>query len=129
MEELGLKPLAKIIAYADAAHEPENFTTAPSIALPKALKKANLEISDIDYFEFNEAFSVVGLANNKILGLDDSKVNVNGGAVSLGHPLGNSGSRIIVTLINVLKQNNAKLGAAAICNGGGGASAILIENL
>jgi len=129
MEELGLKPLAKIISYADAAHEPENFTTAPSKALPVALKKANMELSQIDYFEFNEAFSVVGLANNKILGLDASKVNVNGGAVSLGHPLGSSGSRIIVTLINVLKQNNGKFGAAAICNGGGGASAIVIENM
>ena len=129
MEELGLKPLAKIISYADAAHEPENFTTAPSKALPIALKKAGLEVSDIDFFEFNEAFSVVGLANNKILGLDASKVNVNGGAVALGHPLGSSGSRIIVTLINVLKQNNGKYGAAAICNGGGGASAIVIENM
>ncbi len=128
-EELGLKPLAKIISYADAAQEPEWFTTAPAKALPIALKKAGLEISDIDYFEFNEAFSVVGLANNKILGLDDTKVNVNGGAVSIGHPLGSSGSRIIVTLINVLKQNNAKYGAAAICNGGGGASAIVIENI
>lgn len=129
MEELGLKPLAKIVSYADAAHEAEWFTTAPSKALPIALKKAGLEISDIDFFEFNEAFSVVGLANNKILGLDAEKVNVNGGAVSLGHPLGSSGSRIIVTLINVLKQNNGKYGAAAICNGGGGASAIVIENL
>lgn len=129
MEELGLKPLAKIVSYADAAQEPENFTTAPAKALPIALKKAGLEISDIDFFEFNEAFSVVGLANNKILGLDASKVNVNGGAVALGHPLGSSGSRIIVTLINVLKQNNAKYGAAAICNGGGGASAIVIENM
>lgn len=129
MEELGLKPLAKIVSYADAAQEPENFTTAPAKALPIALKKAGLEISDIDFFEFNEAFSVVGLANNKILGLDASKVNVNGGAVALGHPLGSSGSRIIVTLINVLKQNNAKYGAAAICNGGGGASAIVIENI
>lgn len=129
MEEFGLKPLAKIVSYADAAHEPEWFTTAPSKALPIALKKAGLEVSDIDFFEFNEAFSVVGLANNKILGLDESKVNVNGGAVSLGHPLGSSGARIIVTLINVLKQNNGKYGAAAICNGGGGASAIVIENL
>ncbi|RLJ32752.1 acetyl-CoA C-acetyltransferase [Chryseobacterium sp. 7] len=129
MEELGLKPLAKIVSYADAAHEPENFTTAPAKALPIALKKAGLEVSDIDFFEFNEAFSVVGLANNKILGLDAAKVNVNGGAVALGHPLGSSGSRIIVTLINVLKQNNAKYGAAAICNGGGGASAIVIENI
>lgn len=129
MDELGLKPLARIVSYADAAHEPEWFTTAPSKALPIALKKAGLEISDIDFFEFNEAFSVVGLANNKILGLDAEKVNVNGGAVSLGHPLGNSGSRIIVTLINVLKQNNGRYGAAAICNGGGGASAMVIENL
>src|SRR5690606_2594056 len=129
MEELGLKPLAKIVSYADAAHEPEWFTTAPSKALPIALKKAGLEVSDIDFFEFNEAFSVVGLANNKILGLDSAKVNVNGGAVSLGHPLGSSGSRIIVTLINVLKQNGGKYGAAAICNGGGGASAIVIENM
>jgi acetyl-CoA C-acetyltransferase len=129
MEELGLKPLARIVSYADAAQDPENFTTAPSKALPIALKKAGLELSDIDFFEFNEAFSVVGLANNKILGLDASKVNVNGGAVAIGHPLGSSGSRIIVTLINVLKQNNAKYGAAAICNGGGGASAIVIENM
>ncbi|MFB9119862.1 acetyl-CoA C-acyltransferase [Bergeyella porcorum] len=129
MEELGLKPLAKIVSYADAAQEPEWFTTAPAKALPIALKKANLELSDIDFFEFNEAFSVVGLANNKILGLDPAKVNVNGGAVALGHPLGSSGARIIVTLINVLKQNNGKYGAAAICNGGGGASAIVIENL
>jgi acetyl-CoA C-acetyltransferase len=129
MEELGLKPIAKILGYGDAAHEPEWFTTAPSKALPIAIKKANLEISDIDYFELNEAFAVVGLANNKILGLDSSNVNVNGGAVSLGHPLGSSGSRIIVTLINILKQNNGKYGAAAICNGGGGASAIVIENL
>lgn len=129
MEELDLKPLARIVSYADAAQEPEWFTTAPSKAIPKALAKAGLEISQIDYFEFNEAFSVVGLVNNKILGIDASKVNVNGGAVSLGHPLGNSGSRIIVTLINVLKQNNGKYGAAAICNGGGGASAIIIENI
>jgi len=129
MEELGLKPLAKIVSYADAAQAPEDFTTAPSKALPIALKKAGLELTDIDFFEFNEAFSVVGLANNKILGLDASKVNVNGGAVALGHPLGSSGSRIIVTLINVLKQNGGRYGAAAICNGGGGASAIVIENM
>lgn len=129
MEELGLKPLAKIVSYADAAQAPEDFTTAPAKALPIALKKAGLELTDIDFFEFNEAFSVVGLANNKILGLDASKVNVNGGAVAIGHPLGSSGSRIIVTLINVLKQNNGKYGAAAICNGGGGASAIVIENM
>lgn len=129
MEELGLKPLARIVSYADAAQAPEDFTTAPSKALPIALKKAGLELTDIDFFEFNEAFSVVGLANNKILGLEASKVNVNGGAVAIGHPLGSSGSRIIVTLINVLKQNNGKYGAAAICNGGGGASAIVIENI
>lgn len=128
-KELGIKPLAKIIGYGDASCEPEKFTIAPSKALPVALKKANLSIEEIDYFEFNEAFSVVGLANAKILNINTDKVNVNGGAVSLGHPLGNSGSRIIVTLINVLKQNNAKYGAAAICNGGGGASAIVIENL
>lgn len=125
--ELGLKPLAYIKSYADAEQEPKWFTTTPSVALPKALKKIGLTVDDVDYFEFNEAFSVVGLANSKILGLDDSKVNVNGGAVSLGHPLGCSGARIIVTLINVLAQNNAKIGAAAICNGGGGASAIIIE--
>lgn len=124
---LGLKPLAYIKSYADAEQEPKWFTTSPSIALPKALGKAGLSIADVDYFEFNEAFSVVGLANSKILGLDNEKVNVNGGAVSLGHPLGCSGARIIVTLINVLEQNNAKIGAAAICNGGGGASAIVIE--
>ena len=125
--ELGLTPLATIKSYADAAHEPEWFTTAPSKALPKALNKAGIKISDVEYFEFNEAFSVVGLANMKILGLRDSNVNVNGGAVSLGHPLGCSGVRIIITLLNVLEQNNAKIGAAAICNGGGGASAIVIE--
>ncbi len=129
MESLGLKPLARIVSYADAAHEPEWFTTAPSKALPKALEKAGMTLDQIEFFEFNEAFSVVGLANNKILGLDASKVNVNGGAVSLGHPLGSSGSRIVVTLLNVLKQNNARFGAAAICNGGGGASAIVIENI
>lgn len=126
--ELNLKPLATIKGYADAALEPEWFTIAPAKALPKAIAKANVSIKDIDYFEFNEAFSVVGLANTKLLGLSADKVNVNGGAVSLGHPLGCSGARIIVTLINVLKQNNGKLGAAGICNGGGGASAIVIEN-
>jgi acetyl-CoA C-acetyltransferase len=125
----GLKPLAKIVSYADAAQEPEWFTTAPSLAVPKALEKANLSIANIDYWELNQAFSVVGLANMKILGLDPAKVDVNGGAVALGHPLGNSGSRVIVTLLHVLKQNNAKLGAAAICNGGGGASAMVIEYL
>ena len=126
-EELGLKPLATIKSYADAAQEPKWFTTAPSKALPKALDKAGISIKDVDFFEFNEAFSVVGLANMKILGLEDSKMNVNGGAVSLGHPLGCSGARIIVTLLNVLEQNDAKIGAAAICNGGGGASALIIE--
>ncbi len=125
--ELGLTPLATIKSYADAAHEPEWFTTAPAKALPKALAKANINLNDVEYFEFNEAFSVVGLANMKILGLNDRNVNVNGGAVSLGHPLGCSGVRILITLINVLKQNNAKIGAAAICNGGGGASAMVIE--
>ncbi len=126
-DELGLKPLATIKSYADAAQEPKWFTTAPAKALPKALDRANISIKDVDFFEFNEAFSVVGLANMKILGLNDSNVNVNGGAVSLGHPLGCSGVRIIITLLNVLEQNNAKIGAAAICNGGGGASAIVIE--
>ena len=126
-QELGYTPLASIKGYADAAHEPEWFTTAPAKALPKALAKAGLNQSDVDYFEFNEAFAVVGLANMKILGLTDSNVNVNGGAVSLGHPLGCSGVRIVITLVNVLKQNNAKIGAAAICNGGGGASAMVIE--
>ncbi|HIE45868.1 MAG TPA: acetyl-CoA C-acyltransferase [Flavobacteriaceae bacterium] len=126
-DELGLKPLAIIRGYADAAQEPEWFTTAPAKALPKALHKANINLDDVDYFEFNEAFAIVGLANMKILGLNKNVVNVNGGGVSLGHPLGSSGSRIIVTLINVLEQNNAKIGAAAICNGGGGASAIVIE--
>ena len=124
---MGLKPLAYIRSYADAAQEPKWFTTTPSKAIPKALEKAGLTINDVDYFEFNEAFAVVGLANAKILGLDDFKVNVNGGSVSLGHPLGCSGVRIIVTLLNVLEQNNGKIGAAAICNGGGGASAIVIE--
>ena len=124
---LGLTPLAYIKSYAEAAQEPKWFTTSPSKALPKALDKAGLSITDVEYFEFNEAFAVVGLANSQILGLDNSKVNVNGGAVSLGHPLGCSGVRIIITLMNVLEQNNAKIGAAAICNGGGGASAIVIE--
>ena len=126
-KSLGLTPLAYIKSYADAAQEPKWFTTAPAKALPKALEKAGLSVSDVDFFEFNEAFAVVGLANAKILGLDNNKINVNGGAVSLGHPLGCSGARIIVTLISVLNQNNAKIGAAAICNGGGGASAIVIE--
>ena len=125
--ELNLKPLAKIISYADSAHEPEWFTTAPSSAVEKAIKKANIKKSDVDYYELNEAFSVVGLANMKLLEIENKKVNVNGGAVSLGHPLGSSGSRIVVTLINVLKQNNGSRGVAVICNGGGGASAIVIE--
>lgn len=129
VEKYGLKPIAKIVSYADAAQAPEWFTTAPSLAVPKALEKAGLKTSDVDYWELNQAFSVVGLANIKILGLDPSKVDVNGGAVALGHPLGNSGSRVIVTLINVLKQNNSKIGAAGICNGGGGASAMVIENI
>lgn len=126
-KELGLKPLATIKSYADAAQEPKWFTTAPAKALPKAISRAGITMEDIDYFEFNEAFAVVGLANMKLLKLNDSNVNVNGGAVSLGHPLGCSGARIIITLLSVLEQNNGKLGAAAICNGGGGASAIVLE--
>ena len=129
VEKYGLKPIAKIITYADAAQAPEWFTTAPSLAVPKALEKAGLSTNDIDYWELNQAFSVVGIANTKILGLQPEKVDVNGGAVALGHPLGNSGSRIIVTLIQVLKQNNGRYGGAAICNGGGGASAMIIENI
>ncbi|MFB6307545.1 MAG: acetyl-CoA C-acyltransferase [Flavobacteriales bacterium] len=128
-EELNLTPIAKIKSFADAAQKPEWFTTAPSKALPKAVKNAGLDMKELEYVELNEAFSVVGVANNKEMELDSSKVNVNGGAVSLGHPLGNSGSRILVTLINVLKQNNAKTGGAGICNGGGGASAMVVENL
>jgi acetyl-CoA C-acetyltransferase len=127
--ELGITPLAKIKSYADAAHEPKWFTTAPAKAVPKALAKANIGLEDVDYFELNEAFSVVGLANMKILGLTDDKVNVNGGAVSLGHPLGVSGARIIIALTSILKQNNATIGAAGICNGGGGASAMVIERI
>lgn len=127
-KELNIDPLATIRGYADAAHEPKWFTTAPAKALPKALKRAGVGMDDIDFFEFNEAFSVVGLANMKLLGLQDSTVNVHGGAVSLGHPLGCSGTRITITLLNVLRQNNAGLGAAAICNGGGGASAIVLES-
>lgn len=125
----GLTPIAKVIGYGDAAHDPEWFTTAPSKAVPVALKKAGLTVQDVDFWELNQAFAVVGLANTKLLGLDPEKVDVNGGAVALGHPLGNSGSRIIVTLINVLKQNKGKIGGAAICNGGGGASAMIIENI
>jgi acetyl-CoA C-acetyltransferase len=128
-KELNLTPLAKIVSYADAAHEPKWFTTAPAKALPKALAKAKLSLDDVDYFELNEAFSIVGLANMKILGLSDKNVNVNGGAVSLGHPLGVSGARIVIALTSILKQNNAKIGAAAICNGGGGASAMIIERI
>lgn len=128
-KELGITPLAYIKGYADAAQEPKWFTTAPAKALPKAIAKAGIDIKDVDFFEFNEAFSIVGLANMKILGLNDSNVNVNGGAVSLGHPLGCSGVRILITLLNVLKQNDAKIGAAAICNGGGGASAMVIERI
>ena len=128
-KELNITPIAKIISYADAAHEPKWFTTAPSKALPKALAKANISIDDIDYFELNEAFSIVGLANMKILNIADKQVNVNGGAVSLGHPLGVSGARIVIALTSILKQNNAKIGAAAICNGGGGASALIIERI
>jgi len=128
-KELNLKPLAKIKGYADAAQEPKWFTTAPAKALPKALVKAGISQNDVDYFEFNEAFSVVGLANIKILGLDAEKVNINGGAVSLGHPLGMSGARIVIALTSILEQENGKIGAAAICNGGGGASAIVIERM
>ena len=127
VKELGVTPLARIRGYADAAQKPEWFTTAPAKALPRAIEKSGLTASDVDFYEINEAFSVVALANNKKLKLDGSKVNVNGGAVALGHPLGSSGSRIIVSLINVLKQNNGKIGAAGICNGGGGASAMVIE--
>lgn len=129
MRELGLKPIAKIISYADAQLSPENFTTAPSKAIPLALKKAALDISDIDFFEINEAFAVVSLVNNKLLNIDSAKVNIKGGAVSLGHPLGASGARILVTLIHTLKQKGAKVGVAGICNGGGGASAMVIENI
>ena len=128
-QELGITPLAKIKGYADAAHEPKWFTTAPAKALPKALAKAGVAIEDVDYFELNEAFSVVGLANTKILGLATDKVNVNGGAVSLGHPLGVSGARIVIALTSILKQNDAKIGAAGICNCGGGASAMVIERI
>jgi acetyl-CoA C-acetyltransferase len=127
--ELNLHPIAKIISYADAAQEPEWFTTAPSQAIPKALSKGNIQKSDVDFFELNEAFSVVGLANIKLLDINSDIVNVNGGAVSLGHPLGSSGSRIVVTLINILKQRSGKIGVAGICNGGGGASAIVIESI
>lgn len=129
VEKHGLKPIARVVSFADAAQAPEWFTTAPSLAIPKALAKVNMKISDIDFWELNQAFSVVGLANIKELGLDPTKVDVNGGAVALGHPLGSSGSRIIVTLIHVLKQNGGRYGGAGICNGGGGASAMIIENI
>jgi acetyl-CoA C-acetyltransferase len=128
-EELGIKPIARIISYADAEQAPEKFTTTPSVAVPKAVQKSGLKMSEINYYELNEAFSVVGIANIQLMKLDPAKVNVHGGAVSLGHPLGASGARIITTLINVLKQNNGKYGAAGICNGGGGASAMVIENM
>lgn len=127
MEELGVTPIAKVMGFADAAQRPERFTTSPAQALPKAVENAGCSLSDVDYFELNEAFSVVGLVNNQLMHLDPEKVNVNGGAVSLGHPLGASGARILVTLINVLKQNKGKIGAAGICNGGGGASAVVLE--
>ncbi|WP_276090262.1 acetyl-CoA C-acyltransferase [Pedobacter sp. JY14-1] len=128
-KELGLKPMARVLAYADAQQAPEWFTTAPSKAIPLALNRAGKQLSDVDFFEINEAFSVVSLANNKELGLDGAKVNVNGGAVALGHPLGASGARIVVTLLSVLAQNEGKIGVAGICNGGGGASAIVVERL
>lgn len=128
-EELGLKPIAKILGYADASQAPEWFTTAPSLAVPLAVSRAGLKMEDIEYWELNEAFAVVGIENSRRLKLDPAKVNVNGGAVSLGHPLGCSGARIVVTLINVLKQNKARYGAAGICHGGGGASAMVIENI
>jgi acetyl-CoA C-acetyltransferase len=128
-ESLGLKPVAKIRGFADAAQDPMWFTTTPSIAIPKAMKLAGVNSKDVSFYEINEAFSAVAIANNTKLGLDPSKVNINGGAVALGHPLGSSGSRIITTLVNVLKQNNATIGVAGICNGGGGASAIVIENV
>lgn len=128
-EELGVKPIARILGYADAQQAPEWFTTAPAKAIPRALKNAGIDASQVDFYEINEAFSVVSLANNRELNLNASKVNVNGGAVSLGHPLGASGARIVVTLLNVLQQNGGKIGVAGICNGGGGASALVIENL
>jgi acetyl-CoA C-acetyltransferase len=129
MKELGVKPLARIVAFADAAQAPEWFTTTPSVAIPKALKRAGLDIKDIDYFELNEAFSVVGIVNNRLLGLNNDKVNVYGGAVALGHPIGCSGARIVTTLTSVLKQEGGKYGVTGICNGGGGASAIVLENV
>ena len=129
LKELKIKPLAKILGWGDAAKQPSKFTTAPALAIPKAMKHAKIEPSQVDFYEINEAFSVVALANMKILGLDPEKVNVHGGSVAIGHPLGCSGARIVTTLINVLRENQAKIGVAGICNGGGGASAIVIENL
>ncbi|EKD18433.1 acetyl-CoA acetyltransferase [Drepanopeziza brunnea f. sp. 'multigermtubi' MB_m1] len=129
LKELGIEPLAKILGWGDAAHAPSLFTTAPALAIPKALKHAKVEASSVDFYEINEAFSVVALANMKILGLDESKVNIHGGAVAIGHPLGCSGARIVATLVNVLREQKAKIGVAGICNGGGGASAIVIESL
>jgi acetyl-CoA C-acetyltransferase len=129
LKELGLKPLAKILGWGDAAQKPSKFTTAPALAIPKAIKHANIEVSSVDAYEINEAFSVVALANMKILGLDEAKVNLHGGAVAIGHPLGCSGARIVTTLINVLKEQKGKIGVAGICNGGGGASALVIESL
>merc|ERR1711916_25538 len=129
VKKLGVKPIARICGFGDAAHAPEDFATAPALAVPRALAMAGVEASDIDYHEINEAFSVVALANMQLLGLDHAKVNVNGGAVSLGHPIGASGARIISTLLTVLEQNDATLGTASICNGGGGASAIVVERL
>lgn len=128
-EELGLKPIAKILGFADAQQAPEHFTTAPAKAIPRALENAKIKAEDVDFYEINEAFSVVALANNKALNLDPKNVNVNGGAVALGHPLGASGARIVVTLLSVLQQNSGRIGVAGICNGGGGASAIVVENL
>jgi acetyl-CoA C-acetyltransferase len=128
-DALGLKPIARICAWADAEQAPEWFTTTPSLAVPKAVQKAGLTMADISYWELNEAFSVVGIENTRRLQLDPARVNVHGGAVSLGHPLGCSGARIIVTLIHILRSNKAKYGAAGICNGGGGASAMVVENL
>jgi acetyl-CoA C-acetyltransferase len=129
MEALGLKPIAKVIGYADAEQDPDWFTTTPALAIPAAVKRAGLQMSDIDFFEINEAFSVVALANLQEMNLDINKVNVQGGAVSLGHPIGGSGARIACTLVSVLKNNNAKYGVAGICNGGGGATALVIENI
>lgn len=129
LKELGLKPIGKIIGWGDAEKTPSEFTTAPALAIPKALKHAGVSQDDVDAYEINEAFSVVALANMKILGLDESKVNLHGGAVALGHPLGCSGARIITTLLGVLKEKKGKVGCAGICNGGGGASAIVIESM